>query len=66
MGRSARVLVKERSGEEGNDVTRAAVRGQALQSKEKFLTLHLLQLPRFRWKLRDGNGTRSRRSRERR
>lgn len=65
MGRSVRVL-EERSGEEGNDVTRAAVQGQALQSSDKLLTLHLLQLPRFRWELRDGNGTRSRRSRERR
>lgn len=66
MGRSVRVLEKERSGEEWNDVTRAAVRGQALQGSDKFLTLHLLQLSRFRWELRDGNGRRSRRSRERR
>lgn len=66
MGRSARVPEKRRSGEEGNDVTRAAVRGQALQSGDTLLTLHLLQLPRSRWELRDGNGIRSRRSRERR
>lgn len=47
-------------------MTRAVVRGQALQSSDKLLTLHLLQLPRFRWELREGNGTRSRRCRERR
>lgn len=33
------------------------VRGQALQSSDELLTLHLLQLPGFRWELRVGNGT---------
>lgn len=58
MGRCAGAPKKERNGEEGNDVTRAEVRGKAQQNSDKHLSLHLLQLRRFRWEPRDANETR--------
>lgn len=63
MGRCAGAPKNGRSGEEGSDVTRAEVRGQAQQSSDKLLTLHLLQLLRIRWEPRVANGTRRGRAR---